>query len=173
MLSYPFQSSVNLSCGKSRGLWTRPSWVICAPAFNHEIGTFTQFRASYKCCAFRHLTSGSNNSRRNGRQEGYSTEQAITRDLHRCTKSRWLTDRSDNNGDYNSFMWLAMLCLFWVVSVQQFLRYRCCKYVWGIKSKYLVYITLGSISLAKHIEPKQLFCKSTKLIKLFMRLAQL
>ncbi len=33
----------------------------------------------------------------NGQLEGHSTEQCISRDIQRCTNSRWLTDVSKHN----------------------------------------------------------------------------
>ncbi len=94
-----------------RGLWTWLPWVICASAFDHKIGNAAHsgvsevffFTKSYKWKKQRWKKWT------NGRQCDFEN-------LQRCANSRWLTDGSDHNRNYNFSMWpdndLSVLCYF-------------------------------------------------------------
>ncbi len=58
-----------------------------------------------KFSSSRNLTSGRNNCERNEQLEGYSARQCDFEDLQWCADSRWLTNGSDHNRNYNFSMW--------------------------------------------------------------------
>ncbi len=99
----------------SRGLWTWPPWVICASAFNHKIGNAAHSGVS-GVLFFTKPYKWNKQRWKNGHLERNSARQCDFEDLQRCANSRWLTDGSDHNRNYDLSMWLdndlSILCYF-------------------------------------------------------------
>ncbi len=90
-------------------------WVICAPAFDHQIGNAAHFGVS-ESLVFTKSYKWKKQRWGKWKTEGYSARQGAFEDLQRCANSRWLTDGFDHNRIYNFSMWpdnvLTILCCF-------------------------------------------------------------
>ncbi len=112
------------SAEASRGLWTWPPWVICAPAFNQKIGTAAQsgvsealfFTKSYKWKKqrWKKWTTG-----RLFRETMRFWRSTTVRQFH----DGWLTNPITTE-IITSRCGLTLTCLFSVISLQQFLRWK-------------------------------------------------
>ncbi len=95
-------------------------------------------------CSSRNLTSGRNNGERNGQPEGYSARQCDFEDLQRCANSRWLTEGSDHNTNYNFSMWLCNVLTIFCYFLAAIPLLKVSEQVYGIKHMFTYLLSYGS-----------------------------
>ncbi len=83
----------------SRGLWTWPPWVICAPAFNYKIRGFWSFVLHEILQVEETTVKEMDNWKVTPR------DNVLLKISNSAPISRWLTDGSDQSINYNFSMW--------------------------------------------------------------------